>query len=485
MRMTGNALCRLWSQVPGLSEPWCMQIQWRIGQDEELIAALTEPRYPCADDSIETIVLTQTIYLCQLLLHLQEFDPCTGVIADDEEIDEELSRVFQDCIAREYNVAYDTRVRDGPAPDGEALERVVKGLTRAQLEGTRELETRVETEATTAVVPAPGGGGGGEEAQTRVRLHQVLVATLVELKRTLRRTPARYELVYGPRTEATWAARFSTRIMQWRHLVRNGSGALVQGVVEVQPHDVLPLDEEGMQVYQILRSVAPGRIHVLSPVQPEMPATRPWSQDQEFGPQQQHHQPQGHDLRYSQQLQPQHPQQQLRQHQIHHTHHHHQHTRSISSGIKMVPPAYSTPVAHTPVSTPSESADTPRTTPQYPYPSLSAGSHTMEGSSKRASQEMSYPPPTKRLQLMVPPAVPGAGGDVPASNLPIRCGGPMDIDRPQQDEEASSLDTNVLLSRVLSRVTELGQKIDGMQHGMDAKMNQLDERLQRIQESLV
>lgn len=407
---------------------------------------MTEPRYPCADESLGTIILTQTIYLCQLILHLQEFDPCMGVISDDTAVDDELLRVFQDSVAREYNVAYDTRVRDGPAPEGDPLERVVRGLMRAELEGS---QSAVPT-APTAPLPS-----SSPVEQTRVRLQQLLAQVLKELNAPLVRRTTRYEERYGPRTDATWAARFATRVMQWRHAVRNGSGSLGREVIAVQKHDIFPMDEEGMQVYQILRNAAPGRIHLATPVQPDIP-------------QQQQSRPSDHGA----------PQGQV-------PHAQHQHNHSVSSGMK-VQHMLAPPLAKTPDSTPSESSDTPRTTPQYPHPPRRAGSYA-ESSAKRESQDLGHPP-AKRLQLTTESGARGdgaeAGSSAAAGGNPIR-GGPMDVDDPHPDATAAVSDANALVLRILDRVTELGQKIDSMQQGMDERIEQLDERLQRIQESLV
>ncbi|PSR83709.1 hypothetical protein BD289DRAFT_453721 [Coniella lustricola] len=482
MRMTGNALCRVWSRVPGLSEHWCMQIQWRIGLDDEIIAALTEPRYPCADESLDTIILTQTIYLCQLLLHLQEFDPCTGVAADDTSVDDELLRVFQDSVAREYNVAYDTRVRDGPAPDGEALERLVRGLMKAELDGPQANSPTAAAAASRASIPPDSPV---EETQTR--LQQVLADILHELNAPLWKRSTRYEQQYGRRTDATWAARYATRIMQWRHVVREDAASLVRGVVEVQKLDVAPLDEEGMQVYQILRNAAPGRIHLATPVQPEIPPRQRRPLD--------HGVHQGPLLRNSQ-------------------HQYHQHKRSVSSGMK-VQQMLATPLAQTPMSTPSQGSDTPRTTPQNPSRPHRASPNADSGTSaKRISQDLGYPP-AKRLQLMVPTDGEGRktevgtevealtepkqeaegrpegieveAGGAEVGDIPIR-GGPLIINQEQQGGRAAAAgaqDVTLMLRRILDGVAELGRRIDSMQEGLDQKMEQLDERLQRISESLI
>lgn len=262
--MRGHTICDVWARIPGLNDYWCFQIQWRIGIDEEVIAALTEPRYPAptaSDDddndddsscpSLETVILVQTIYLCQLFLHLQEFDP--GVGPEQRDGEEELVRVFQDSLAREFNNVPSPRRDDGgPAPDGETLERVVRGLMKAQ----RDERDESTTAGTTTAIAR--------------RLQQLLVQILAELNRPLFDKARRYEQAFGPRTDETWAARFATRVMQWRWSVRPPSGQLTEDLIRMFPHDVHPLDNEGLQVYRIVRNAAPGHIHLVTPVQPDL-----------------------------------------------------------------------------------------------------------------------------------------------------------------------------------------------------------------------
>lgn len=462
------------SQLTGLA-------RWRIGIDDEVIAALTEPRYPCHDNTFETIVLTQTIYLCQLFLHLQEFDPC--VIAANDAPDEELLRVFQDSLNREFNATYDGRVRDGPAPDGEALERVVRGLMLAQRE--ENSQAGVEAAAMALVqVASPND-------HNRPQLQQVLVNVLKELNEPVNKIPVRYEKTHGPRKDETWAARFATRIMQWRRMMRTAPGSLVRGVVEVDSQDVCGLDEEGLEVYRFVRNAAPGYIHLATPLQPELLHS------------------QAQPVAY--QIQPQHQ-----------PHHPHQHQRSVSSGMGPQH-AFSSPIEKASASTPSVTSDTPRTTPQYsqqhqhqhqdqhqshqshqhlyqhrereqehqdqPQGQYQGGaSSAAESSMYRASQDMGLPP-SKRPRSVQSweggkgPVAAGANLSSGAGQSTIRSG-PMEVDTPQYDTMTASEETNALLRRVLSGISELGQKIDTMQTNLGQRITQLDGRLQGIQDRL-
>ncbi|CAN8103155.1 unnamed protein product [Discula destructiva] len=514
MRMRGLDICRVWSRVPGLNDYWCQQIQWRISKDDELIGALTEPRYPCPDDSLDTIILTQTVYLCQLLLHLQEFDPCATDTTDSHVPNDELLTVFQDSLAREFNFAYSSSGPDrqqqqqqqqqGPAPVGEALERLVRGLMLAQRqEPTPTPPPRPTSSAAVAAVPPPASPTEANRAQ----LHSLLVRILRELNEPVDRNPIRYAQAYGPRRDDTWAARFATRVMQWRWTVRYAPGALVDEVIEVQRHDVHPLDAEGLEVYRILRCTAPGLIHIVTPLHPET-----------MGQQQHHHQQQQqqHAIAESPHAPPSATDDPLLAHQHRHRH---RHQRSASSGMK-VQRMLGTPLAQTPVSSHSEGSDTPRTTPQFPQPtaadsnsssSIKRGSEDLGGSSSSSSNI----PPAKRSRptTMVVAAVEekttaaaaaaaaaadddekrSSSGDAAMAaraamamamtdELAIRSG-PMDIDAQSQPRAAVSMtaeETNALLRRTLEGIAELGRKMDGMQAAMDQRLKGLDDKLNRI-----
>lgn len=398
--------------------------------------------------------------------------------------------MFQDSLNREFNATYIGRVRDGPAPDGEALERVVRGLMLAQRE---DPQAGVEAAlATPLQAPSPN-------EQNTPRLQQVLVSTLKDLNEPVNKTPVRYEKTHGPRKDETWAARFATRIMQWRRMMRTAPGSLVQGVVEVDSQDICGLDEEGLEVYRFVRNAAPGYIHLATPLQPELSQPQP--------------------QRVGYQIQPQHY-----QHYPHDQHHQHpnpiQHQRSISSGMG-AQHILSSPIEKTPGSTPSVMSDTTRTTPQYPQQQhqqqrrqqlyqhreheqedqhqhqhqhhegqyQGGTSSAAEGSMKRSSQDMGLPP-SKRPKSVQSWEGGGRGAAAAGVNpgegegrIALRSG-PMDVDTPQYDTMTASEETNALLRRVLNGISELGQKIDTMQTNLGQRITQLDGRLQGIQDRL-
>lgn len=414
--MRGHTICDVWARIPGLNDYWCFQIQWRIGIDEEIIAALTEPCYPAPitsnddddDDntsspSLETVILVQTIYLCQLFLHLQEFDP--GVGPEQRDGEEELVRVFQDSLAREFNNVPSPRRDDGgPAPDGETLERVVRGLMKAQRDE----------------------GDGSTMPGTTTSLQQLLVKILAELNRPLFDKARRYEQAFGPRTDETWAARFATRVMQWRWSIRPPSGQLTEDLIRVFPHDVHPLDEEGLQVYRIVRNAAPGHIHLVTPVQPDL------------------------------------------QRHASSTNHRHGHQRSVSSGLKIQHILQESSV-HT------RSNSTPRT-PQFQQTIQTESSSTT--TTKRGSPHDLQLPPSKRPRSMA--AGEGASsarreaGGATTGEVPIRSA-PAGID-------AEATNNNNLLWRVLDGISNLGRQIDGMHEDLGQRFSQLDDRLKHIEE---
>lgn len=426
--MRGHTICDVWARIPGLNDYWCFQIQWRIGIDEEVIAALTEPRYPAplttaaassssssSSSSLDTIILVQTIYLCQLFLHLQEFDP--GVGPEQREGEEELVRVFQDSLAREFNNNAPPPQRDdGPAPDGETLERVVRGLMKAQ----RDERSPSPVAAATAALATEGSTTPDDTAGgTHARLQQLLVQILAELNRPLFDKARRYEQAFGPRTDETWAARFATRIMQWRWSLRPPTGQLTEDLIRVFPHDVHPLDEEGLQVYRIVRNAAPGHIHVVTPLGPDLQPPPP---------------PRSHG-------------------------HGHGHQRSISGGLKIQQMLGS---PGSPIHSPSNS------TPQTP---LLQQTMQTESSTKRGSRQDAQFPPSKRPRSMVEAKEVNtdqtAEGDIPIRSAP----------------EASELETtNNLLWRVLDGINGLGRQIDGMQQDLGQRFDQLDDRLKHIEE---
>ncbi|KAJ4390778.1 hypothetical protein N0V93_004376 [Gnomoniopsis smithogilvyi] len=451
--MRGLDICKVWSRVPGLNDYWCQQIQWRISKDDELIGALTEPRYPCADNSLDTIILTQTVHLCQLFLHLQEFDPCATDTANSTVPNDELLCVFQDTLAREFNFAYDDRDRAqaGPAPVGEALERLVRGLMLAQRQ-----EPQPQPPAT-ASAPAAAAPPPTSSTPHRAQLQALLVRILRELNEPVDKNPLRYEQAYGPRRDDTWAARFATRVMQWRFTVKYAPASLVEEVIEVQRHDVHPLDDEGLEVYRILRCTAPGLIHIVTPLHPEI--MQPQSQP-----------PTTQTPGYSSESQQQHQQ------------------AASRSGMK-VQQMLGTPLAQTPGSSASEGTDTPRTTPQYPQPPSThvEGSNSSSSSSiKRGSEDdRGDIPPSKRPRPAEAETEAAAAAAANADEIVVR-GGPMDIDTPQQQppptmpQRATAEETNALLRRAVDGIVELGRKIDGMQVTMDQRLGQLDEKLNKI-----
>lgn len=445
--MRGHTICDVWARIPGLNDFWCWQIQWRIGIDEEVIAALTEPRYPAPnasddDNHLESVILVQTIYLCQLFLHLQEFDP--GVVPDQPDGEEELIRVFQDSLAREFNNNVPSPREDGPAPDGETLERVVRGLMKAQRDeqlpsptATKgENDARSSTTTTTTTTPPD------DHPPTVASLQQLLVRILAELNRPLFDKARRYEQAFGPRTDETWAARFATRVMQWRWSMRPPSGALTEDLIRVFPHDVHPLDEEGLQVYRIVRNAAPGHIHLVSPLQPEL---------------------QPHTLR--QPPPPLVP-------RGHHGHRHgHGHQRSLSSGLKMQHLLQSPlPVAAATARDSPVSISTPRT-PQFQQSIQADSAHV-----KRGSPQDVHFPPSKRPRSRVMEEE-QQGGDIPIRSAP-----PIP-DRPKNDgDDESTTTTSHLLWRVLDGMSNLGRQIDGMHRDLGQRFSQLDDRLRHIEE---
>lgn len=450
--MRGNTVADTWARIPGLSSYWCLQIQWRV--DEDVVAALTEPRYPVPDESLDTIILVQTIYLLQLFLHLHEFDPCIK----EGDPDEELLRLFQDNIAREFNSAYGTahsRMDRGPCPDGESLERVVRGLMLAQREAGQQQPERSRS------------SHSDSPDSTKSRLQQLLVQLVVELNKPVYMHKSRYEEAHGPRTDETWAARFATRIIQWRFHMRNPmvQPALREQIIRVV-EDAHALDEEGLEVYRMLRTAAPGFIHVVTPLQPE--------------------------------LQPP-----LRQsNPTHHGPHSHQHQRSISSGGGMkMQHILASPLPQTPDQTPSTSSATPRT-PLFPrHPSGAPGAappppqpnHGDNSSNKRASAHDLPYPPAKRPRSAhghdgkeaddahtepkrEPPAV--AEGN-PAGEIPIRGGQAGDASSSQRAMRAE--DANVL-QRILDGVTGLHQRMEGLHRDLGQRFDALDDRLQRLED---
>lgn len=398
------------------------------------------------------------MYLCQLFLHLQEFDPCA--VGDSDVPDEDFVRPFQDSLQREFNGLHAAPVRDGPAPDGEVLERVVRGLMLAQREDPPTSRPTPDTSSSTD--------------PTKAQLHEVLLSILKELNGPLHNKPLRYEVAHGKRENETWAARFATRIMQWRGEMKTNPAWLAQEVIRVNRHDVCPLDEEGLEVYKVVRNAAPGPIHLVTPLQPEM-VPRP-------------RRPVGH---YAQQSGPQQYHGQQKQHQ-----------RAISEGITLQQ-MLATPVAQSPASTPTESSDTPRTTPRCPPQQRFAPAHSM----KRSSHDMGFESSKRHRSSQEGPEeakvgkeaqeARGFGTDVHAAemarlktsessrtDIPLRVvPGAMDVDDSQQHRAiAVAEETNVLLRRVLDGMSELGLKMDAMQTNMGHRLAQLDTRLRHIQD---
>ncbi|ROW15163.1 hypothetical protein VPNG_02941 [Cytospora leucostoma] len=464
--MRGNTVCDTWARVPGLSSYWCLQLQWRI--DEDVVAALTEPRYPVPDENLDTIILTQTIYLLQLFLHLHEFDPCLK----DGDPDDDLLRLFQDILGREFNTIYGNppaRIYHGPSPDGEALERVVRGLVLAQKEGSEQSDRSRS--------PQPDSPDSPDAI--RSSLQQLLVQLLAELNRPLYKQKSRYEEAHGPRTDDTWAARLATRIVQWRYHMRNPviQPALREQVIKVA-EDVHALDEEGLEVYRILRNMAPGYIHVMTPLQPDLQPPRP--PPPRAG---------GHlDA--------------------------HRHQRSMSGGIKMQH-ILASPIPQTPDHTPTGSVNTPRT-PLLPQPPGGGGGaggassasvpYGENGSKRLSAQNLSYPPAKrprsaqrydaeryeddyrrpKRERPTVPVAPSGPSAAQPAaagssaSELPVR-GAPAAGDG-TQDSLARAEEETDLLRRILDGVNGLHQRMHGMHRDLGRRFNALENRLQRLEE---
>lgn len=448
--MRGNTVADTWARIPGLSSYWCLQIQWRV--DEDVVAALTEPRYPVPDESLDTIILVQTIYLLQLFLHLHEFDPCIK----EGEPDEELLRLFQDNLAREFNSAYGTahaRLDRGPCPDGESLERVVRGLMLAQREAGQQQPERSRS------------SHSDSPDSTKSRLQQLLVQLVVELNKPVYLHKSRYEETHGPRTDETWAARFATRIIQWRFHMRNPmvQPALREQIIRVV-EDAHALDEEGLEVYRMLRTAAPGFIHVVTPLQPE--------------------------------LQPA-----LRQPNLaHHGPHSHQHQRSISSGGMKMQHILASPLPQTPDQTPSASSATPRTPlfPRHaqvavpPAPS-SSHHHGDNGGNKRASaHDLPYPPAKRPRSAQAQDAAdadsvhaepkrepPAADEGNPAGEIPIRSGQAVDAAGPPQAVRVE--DANVL-RRILDGVNGLHQRMEGLHRDLGQRFDALDDRLQRLED---
>ncbi|POS72194.1 hypothetical protein DHEL01_v209408 [Diaporthe helianthi] len=453
--MRGNTVADTWARIPGLSSYWCLQIQWRV--DEDVVAALTEPRYPVPDESLDTIILVQTIYLLQLFLHLHEFDPCIK----EGDPDEELLRLFQDNLAREFNTSYGpahARLDRGPCPDGESLERVVRGLMLAQREAGQQQPERSRS------------SHSDSPDSTKFRLQQLLVQLVAELNKPVYMHKSRYEEAHGPRTDETWAARFATRIIQWRFHMRNPlvQPALKEQIIRVV-EDAHALDEEGLEVYRMLRTAAPGFIHVVTPLQPELqPALR-------------------------------------QSNQAHHGPHLHQHQRSISSGggVKMQH-ILASPLPQTPEQTPSASSATPRT-PLFPRqthvaapprPPSSSHTHGESNSNKRASAHELPHPPSKRPRSAhdqdateadaacsdpkrEPPEPREAGGGNPAGEIPIRGGQADDAAGPLQAARAE--DANIL-QRILEGVNELHHRMELLQRDLGQRFDTLDDRLQRLED---
>ncbi|KKY38479.1 hypothetical protein UCDDA912_g01470 [Diaporthe ampelina] len=412
--MRGNTVADTWARIPGLSSYWCLQIQWRV--DEDVVAALTEPRYPVPDESLDTIILVQTIYLLQLFLHLHEFDPCIK----EGDPDEELLRLFQDNLAREFNTVYGTahaRLDRGPCPDGESLERVVRGLMLAQREAGQQQPERSRS------------SHSDSPDSTKSRLQQLLVQLVAEVNKPVYMHKSRYEETHGPRTDETWAARFATRIIQWRFHMRNPmvQPALREQIIRVV-EDSHALDEEGLEVYRMLRTAAPGFIHVVTPLQPELQPALRQSNSTLHGP------------------------------------HSHQHQRSISSGGGMkMQHILASPLPQTPDQTPSASSATP------PYPPAKRPRSAHAHDANEADGAHAEP---KREPL-------AADERNPAGEIPIRGGQADDAAAPHQTVRAE--DANVL-RRILDGVTGLHQRMEGLHRDLGQRFDALDDRLQRLED---
>lgn len=297
---------------------------------------------------------------------------------------------------------------------------------------------------TTASAPPPP-----TPSPHRAQLQALLVRILRELNEPVDRHPLRYEQAYGPRRDDTWAARFATRVMQWRYTVKYAPATLVEEVIEVQRHDVHPLDDEGLEVYRILRCTAPGLIHIVTPLNPDTMQSQPRPPSTQI---------------------PSYPAEAQQQQQ--------QPQRAASSGAMKVQQMLGTPLAQTPGSSASEGNDTPRTTPQFPQPPSAQAEGTSSSIKRGSEDDGGDKPPSKR---------PRSTEEVAAANadeIAMR-GGPMDIDTPQQPQQSSTPratveETNALLRRTLEGIAELGRKIDGMQSAMDQRLGQLDEKLNQI-----
>ncbi|KUI68597.1 hypothetical protein VM1G_04535 [Cytospora mali] len=520
--MKGNTVCDTWARIPGLSSYWCLQLQWRI--DEDVVAALTEPRYPVPDEDLDTIILTQTIYLLQLFLHLHEFDPCLK----EGDPDDDLLRLFQDILGREFNTVYGAppaRIYHGPCPDGEALERVVRGLMLAEKEGSEQqqregsrspqLVTTAAAAAAAAAVESSPASSSSSPDPTKSGLQHLVVQLLAELNRPLYKQKSRYEEVHGPRTDDTWASRLATRVVQWRYHMRNPviQPALREQVIRVV-EDVHALDEEGLEVYRALRTVAPGFIHVATPLQPDLQPPQPAMSASAPSSSHHHQQP---------------PQAQPRM-VNHEAAHHHQ--RSVSGGMKMQH-ILASPVTQTPDRTPTVSSNTPRTPYFQQQPggggagggareggggggggigssaaAAAAVAYGGDGGNKRVSaQNVAYPPAKRPRsahryeaeryegeyrrpkrerppQLLPPPPPPVAAGNpaaaaaaaaAAAGEMPIRAA-PGDGTNfgPEEDTD--------LLRRILDGVNGLHQRMHGMHRDLGRRFNALENRLQRLEE---
>lgn len=412
----GITICDTWARIPGLSNYWCLQIQWRM--DDNAIKALTESRFAVPDGNLDTIVLVQTIYLLQLFIHLQEFDPCL-----EEHVDEEQLRIFQDTIAENYSPAPPTT-----GLDGETLERVVRGLMLAHREGQREVLT-------------------GSEFLLNNSLQRLVLQLLTELNRPLYKNGrSRYEEAHGDRTNETWAARYATRIMQWRFTIRTVQWALREQIVMVG-EDVSPLDAEGVEVYRVLRVTAPGDIHMVTPLQPDLlPEYNPQHQQMEAA---------------------------LRQH------------RSMGS-----------PSRHTPVQTPRSSVVTPLTPQQQqqqqqPYPPQQGNSAlTPSQNLKRNSPRLITLPPMKRQrqdQDLSTETISAEGNndgkeEESKGAVPPLSGGDQQTIIPSIEQQHTTGDDSKTLKNILDKVTGINQRIEGMHLDLSKRFEVLEQRLGRIEE---
>lgn len=315
----------------------------------------------------------------------------------------------------------------------------------AQTQAQAQVQPMTTTTASEPPPPTP--------SPHRAQLQALLVRILRELNEPVDKNPLRYEQAYGPRRDDTWAARFATRVMQWRFTVKYAPASLVEEVIEVQRHDVHPLDDEGLEVYRILRCTAPGLIHIVTPLHPETMQSQPQPPSTQAP---------SYPAEAQQQQQQQPPPQ-----------------RAASSGGMKVQQMLGTPLAQTPGSSASEGNDTPRTTPQFPQPPSAQAEGSSSSSMKRGSEdEGGNMPPLKR------PRSTDEAVAASTDEIAVR-GGPMDIDTPQQKQQSSTPratveETNALLRRTLEGIAELGRKIDGMQSIMDQRLGQLDDKLNKI-----